>query len=294
MIYAVAVTPDASAVVSAHADGSVQTWDPASGRLLRSMEGHTNVASAVAVTPDGRLIASGSWDHSVRVWELATGRLVRVFGYGLQQNGCPIHSIALSADGEQVFTGTGNGVRVWGLDGQLRASLPLSTRSVPCMLVSPAGDTLLAGLEEGSISVWDLPEGRQRYSLEGHTSKVTGMSFLPDLRHFVSGSWDGSLRLWDLASGCQVAALETKDFAWGVAGLGATRDGEAVVYASRDGWIRHWNLRTQAVTNLFVLPAVTAVALSPDDRWLVCGDQSGGTWILNWVRQTAEGGSSRP
>jgi WD40 repeat protein len=58
-------------------DRTVKVWELESGRLLRSLEGHTGGVNAVAVSPDGRFIVSGSDDRTVKVWELESGRLLR-------------------------------------------------------------------------------------------------------------------------------------------------------------------------------------------------------------------------
>ncbi len=41
-------------------------WDLESGKLVRTLEGHTGYVSSVAVTPNGRQIVSGSNDKTVR------------------------------------------------------------------------------------------------------------------------------------------------------------------------------------------------------------------------------------
>jgi WD40 repeat protein len=57
---AVAVSPDGRFIVSGSEDRTVKVWELESGRLLRSLEGHTDDVNAVAVSPDGRFIVSGS------------------------------------------------------------------------------------------------------------------------------------------------------------------------------------------------------------------------------------------
>ena len=53
-----------------------QGVDLASGRLLATLEGHTDHVTAVAVTPDGTRVVSGSLDKTLKVWDLASGRLL--------------------------------------------------------------------------------------------------------------------------------------------------------------------------------------------------------------------------
>jgi WD40 repeat protein len=89
----VAVSPDGRTIVSGSADRTVKVWEAESGRLLRSLEGHTDSVRAVAVSPDGRTIVSGSWDNTVKVWEAESGRLLRSLeghtGFGAGRGGQP-------------------------------------------------------------------------------------------------------------------------------------------------------------------------------------------------------------
>ena len=72
MVNAVAVTPDGHKVVSGSGDNTLKVWDLESGKLLLSLEGHTNVVTTVVVTPDGRKVVSGSWDKTLKAWDLVS------------------------------------------------------------------------------------------------------------------------------------------------------------------------------------------------------------------------------
>ncbi|MFZ1220591.1 MAG: hypothetical protein WAO00_14955, partial [Chthoniobacterales bacterium] len=54
----------------------VKLWEAASGRLLRTLEGHQGGVFSVAFDPTGRQVASGSSDKTVKLWEAASGRLL--------------------------------------------------------------------------------------------------------------------------------------------------------------------------------------------------------------------------
>ena len=74
----------------------MKVWEAESGRLLRSLEGHTGAVRAVAVSPDGRTIVSGSRDRTVKVWEAESGRLLR----SLEGHTGGVNAVAVSPDGQ--------------------------------------------------------------------------------------------------------------------------------------------------------------------------------------------------
>jgi WD40 repeat protein len=40
----------------------------ATGQVLGTLSGHTDVVASVAFAPDGKTLVSGSWDGTVRLW----------------------------------------------------------------------------------------------------------------------------------------------------------------------------------------------------------------------------------
>jgi len=52
-------------------------WDAASGRLLRSLDGHKGSVWSVALSADGTTILSGDYGGRKLSWDLATGKRVK-------------------------------------------------------------------------------------------------------------------------------------------------------------------------------------------------------------------------
>jgi len=50
-VRALAVTPDGSRLVTGGDDHTIRIWNLASGRLERTLQGHTDSVQAVAITP---------------------------------------------------------------------------------------------------------------------------------------------------------------------------------------------------------------------------------------------------
>jgi WD40 repeat protein len=86
-------------------DYRVRLYDLRSGKLVRSLQGHTNVVQAVAFSPDGRHAVTGSMDGTARVWDVASGRLLR------QSDGhkLGVRALAVSPDGRYYLVGSAAG-----------------------------------------------------------------------------------------------------------------------------------------------------------------------------------------
>ena len=65
----VAFSPDGRLLATASEDKTARLWDPATGKHLRALTGHTGPVLSVAFSPDGRLLATTSWDHTARLWD---------------------------------------------------------------------------------------------------------------------------------------------------------------------------------------------------------------------------------
>jgi len=124
-VYAVAVTPDSSKLVTGSASATIQVWEIETGRLLTTMTGHDQSVMAIAVSPDGKLICSGSSDNTVRLWDLESGRPLHSWA-GHKKD---ISDVAFSPDGELIASGSGDStVRVYRVS--TRAETALKTVSL--------------------------------------------------------------------------------------------------------------------------------------------------------------------
>lgn len=67
-VLSVALTPDASWVLSGSKDRGVQFWDPRTGATQLMLQGHKNSVISVAPSPAGGFFATGSGDMRARIW----------------------------------------------------------------------------------------------------------------------------------------------------------------------------------------------------------------------------------
>ena len=90
------------------------------------------------------------------------------------------------------------------LGDQASISLRGPKDEVWSVAASPDGRTVVGGVQDGSIFIWDLPSGKLRLSFKAHqtTNKngIRNIEFLSDGQSFASHAEDG-VRFWDATSG---------------------------------------------------------------------------------------------
>ena len=56
---------------------SIRLWDVATGKHLKTLQGHTDTVKSVWFGPDGQTLASVSSNGSIRLWDVETGRSLK-------------------------------------------------------------------------------------------------------------------------------------------------------------------------------------------------------------------------
>ena len=69
-----ALSPDGTRLAVGWSDGTVTTWDVATGRLEGEMRAHADRCMGLGFSPDGTRLATTGWDLKTRVWDVATRR----------------------------------------------------------------------------------------------------------------------------------------------------------------------------------------------------------------------------
>lgn len=192
-------------LASAGWDGTVRLW-PLPGGAPEVLAGHAGPVNAVAPLPgDGPRLVSAGHDGTLRLWRReAAGWQGRV----LAELGTPQNALAaLPGDPPLVAAAGADGaVRLVAPEG-VRRVLEAGTRPVVALAVAPEGRLLAAAGLGGSVTLWSLPEGRLRHTLQGPGQPFWSVAFSADGASLWTGGQDRRVRRWAVASGAPLGPL---------------------------------------------------------------------------------------
>jgi WD40 repeat protein/serine/threonine protein kinase len=259
-VEAVAYSPDGKLIASAGGGnpfwstqgldsirpGQVILWDAASGKRLRTLEGHKHRALGVAFSPDGQRLATACLDGMVRIWNVSAGQ--ELFSTSVTSGAS---CVAFSPDGQLLAAGGyQGGVVVWdAANGRERLRCGASQHGVASLTFSPDSRRLASisftQSEHANVLIWDVATGKEAQSLDcGGRFPGNGypMALSPDGRYVAAPESDLTIKIWDLSSGRPLRSLA--GHLGYLRGLAFSPDGLSLASASDDSTIRIWDVGT--------------------------------------------------
>ncbi|MBN2440566.1 MAG: caspase family protein [Spirochaetales bacterium] len=182
-----AISPMDNAIATASYDKTIKLWN-FSGRVLRTMTGHTAGIIHLSFSPEGDQIVTTGLDNTVRVWT-KQGRLVSSFsahtGATIKAFFCINNKILTIGTSEKKFSYDeyADEVRLWSLSGVLEKKLEMydMVEDVHTAGVSPDGRYFVLSIYNRGTNIIDIETGET--ILNPGTMKHS--TFSSDSRHVI-------------------------------------------------------------------------------------------------------------
>ncbi len=133
-------------------------------------------------------------------------------------------------------------VHLWDLDTYTESLLTGSQQPVVALATNPPGDRIAAGMADGQVLLWSLPDGGLLQRLPSRDAQLLDMRFTDDGGTFFRLFQDGYLEHWTVGvaqpdSIRTAPALRSGEFAplsWGLILAGITADGQVTLWEKLD------------------------------------------------------------
>jgi WD40 repeat protein len=124
-------------------------------------------------------------------------------------------------------------------------TIPITDKAVTSIAISPNGQLIASGFDDGTISIWKLADNSLQYTLEGFRS-ISSIAFSPDGQLLAAGSYStkdwfsGAIMIWKTSDGSLLNTLLGHiDM---ISKVVFSPDGVLLASSSSDGTIRLWGV----------------------------------------------------
>ncbi|CAG8592719.1 15045_t:CDS:10 [Rhizophagus irregularis] len=217
-----------------------------------SMDEDEDSVYTIDINPiNENLIVSGGGDDKSFLWNSDTGeKLFELLGHTDS-----VTSALFSKDGQYVASGGMDGkVKVWKVENREFILSLEGPDEIVWLDWHPKGNILLAGANDSTIWMWQVPSGNCMNVFSGHSSSVTTGQFTPDGKKIVSGSEDNSLIVWDPKSANSIYKISGEDARFhkeGITCLAVNKESTLVLSGSSDASARLVNLTNGNILGSF-------------------------------------------
>ena len=189
--------PDGAAIATGSEDGSIRSWNRASGIEEWAVEDLPYGVGALAYTPYSRLLAGSAGegpDSTIYLWDAESGEEVEQ----LSGHEDKVVDLAFSFDGTLLASASWDQtVRLWDVtSGEEIATLRGHTGRLTDLVFIPNGALVASIAEDYTLRLWDGASGVAIRELELPHTTPLAVAFSRDGRALLTTHDDGTIRTW--------------------------------------------------------------------------------------------------
>ncbi len=241
--FAFRFSPDDRLVATTHEDGTLNLWDPATGRLAETFLGHAGRAIGVDFSADGRALYGASLDGAIFEWGVGGDRgFERRFTYGPAIPKSP--------------------------------SIPLT----PPLALAPDGSAFAVQVGRSQVAIYALPT-LQRRALFSAEHPITDLAWSPDRSMLAVATLAAPVQLWRTTE--RPRLLRKLVGLPGAQAVAFTPDGDLGA-TSATGELALWRADSGVLARKLTLGSpASSIAVSPDGRRIAAGLDNGRVVVVD-------------
>jgi len=252
-------------LMSGSTDKRIRFWNyKAKLKRLKSITSHT--AAIVDIFVHNGQLFSCAEDQTLRVWDLRSRKAVETIHTPDQCNTCMVFESS-----GRVVTGSSEGkISVWEVNNPESTEPTILNEHGPSVMSLAIYNetTLIGGMKDGAIRLWDLEKMECLISLRGHDEQVNCVTVNKATDQIFSGGVDGTIQCWDME---KCICIERKELSSPILSL-ASND-HIFAAGLENGYVVVWDLYTHLeLRRVEVFSSAPLSALQLDEQGdLYCG-----------------------
>ncbi|KAG2344712.1 WD40 repeat-like protein [Suillus weaverae] len=231
-VSAIALSPGGKTLASGNWNGEVKLWNIDTGKVIKTLTGHTKGVWSVCWSPNGERVVSGhdetiveAEDGAFRVWDVESGETI----LGPIKTG-HLRAVCYSPDAKMIAT-AGNELKIWDANsGELLKTFEVLCG---CLAWTSDGKTLFAGEAKIDTATWTVLDVRE--NLVNTILLSPNECILASISYF-----DNTAELWNLETNQPIGTpLHHQDY------LNSTTfsaDGKFLITSCQDNHIYTWDV----------------------------------------------------
>ncbi len=188
------ISHDHSKILIAYDDNRVEIRNLKTQELLATIQHEERVKEAI-FSPSDEFVASAAQDGKTHIYNLTSEKIVKTM-----TDDVPTDAMFMSSDGQQLFLGSNNGLKIFEFDTNrsYRKKIELtSIKSISQLTLSPNNRYLVALNSYGFGEVYDVQTQKLVFALQHHDKKLPP-SFNATGDKLASIQKDGKVKIYDL------------------------------------------------------------------------------------------------
>jgi WD40 repeat protein len=245
-------------------DGTLKTWDPATGELLHELSTGLGKTCRAVFTKDGKRIKAINNVCAMKEWDSTDFRELSSTP-GTNPGNAKGRSAILESD---AIASNEKDHQIALRDpttGEIRLTLPGHGDRVTHLAISPNNRILASVSLDNTIKLWETATGNEVCTIRGSDEAVTSIAFSQDGLQIVAGGRGRQIRLWNSQTGQELQSFENP-IGRQTLSLALSPDGSRLASGDIHGTISIWDVKSgQEVLEIpSDYPLVTKMAFSPD------------------------------
>jgi len=267
---------DSKHFVTCSQDNTLKIYN-LTGSVLKTLKGHTSPVSDFTVSKDGTVLISGSSQGAT----LYRWNLNHINPNIIEAHVGNIYYLNYNEDAEIIVSSSAdNYVKLWNLDGSLKASFPCYNKFAGSIQLMPRNKTIMIASERTMVQLVDYNGNTKiELSVAENIGNIRSGNVSKDEKYIAIGSTDGEAILWDIENNSHVSLNGHRN---SVRDILVAVEANRVLTASDDQTAILWNFEGEKVKVIKgVYISLRPIDISSDEKYFAVGTRNNTAQLYN-------------